>query len=52
MDQIALIFGTQELMIECNNVIVTKPKEVAAIMNHFYINIAAHIGKDFNDNCI
>jgi hypothetical protein len=40
--------NTQELMIEHNNNILTEPKDVAHVMNKFYINIAAHIGADVN----
>ena len=39
--------GTQDLMIEHDNKIITDPKNVADIMNSFYVNIAGHIGQDF-----
>ena len=39
--------GTQDLMIEHDNKIITDPKNVADIMNSFYVNIAGYIGQDF-----
>ena len=40
--------GTHELMIEHDGNIITESKQVADIMNSFYVNIASHIGGDFD----